>query len=194
MSLFGFSTDLGASSSVAWGDGMGERPFPGWPTYRRSIDFSPALTIAGIFRGDEYAIGPEGGVSYTFMENYKEGHHNLGLFAGLRGDFFFPLEQKGQFWGLRLSAGYKAEIFHFNDANNNHIVDNADHGIYGGFYVLHAFQGDRCTGTPDNFACAGRGAPDTGTAIVQSAGLWFNDFPGENRGAVGVSYSLGFEI
>lgn len=194
MSVFGFSMDLSSSGSLAWGNGIGELYLQRSWQKPISIDYSPALTIAGVFRGDEYAIGPEGGVSYTFMENYKEGHHNLGLFAGLRGDFLSPLDQIGKFWGLRLSIGYKAEIFHFNDADDDYIVDDAEHGIYAGFYVLHAFNGDRCEGTPDQFECAGRGDPDTGTATVQSAGLWFDYFPGKDRGAVGVSYSLGFEV
>ena len=194
MSILGFSMDLSQLGSVAFGEGIGDRPFVGWPQYPRSINYSPVLTFGMPIRGDEYSIGPEGGVSYTFMENYAGGHHNLGLFAGVRGDFLSAFaEDVDQFWGLRLSLGYKAEIFQFADADDDDIVDDADHGVYAGFYVLHSMQ-DRCEGNDDHFTCAGRNDAGTGTAFVQSAGVWGSYFPEVGRGAVGLSYSLGFEV
>ena len=145
MGTFGLTLDVSSTPILGWGDGV--EPV--------EIDYQAGLTLGTMVRGHEYAIGPEGGVSYVYADKDERGHNIFAWTGGLRGDFLKETSERGvldpfgvwrnQFWGLRLAVGYKGELYP---------DDSVEHGFYASFMFQYSWQNRYPSELVDNPSCA----------------------------------------
>jgi len=163
MSKMGLTLDANAIGVGSWGDHM------------LSVEggVTGGVTLGVMVRGDEFAMGPQGGVAYSLMDGRE--NHTLGWYAGLRADFLTPLIGDC-FWGVRIAGDYRGEQFILSEL--------IEHGFDASLLFQFAWQNR--TNHPVR-----QSAEESATLFA--VGPWFAYFPESERAIAGIEVAVGFD-